>query len=129
MTVHAEHTRDTPPPGPRPDRTPAGIRRCLLPEDLPVFDQELRDACRVLADEGVTRLDVLQSVLSRWYTMARFSMDSGTERARRETERRILAGEYRGGSPWRDVAAKLGIPLDESEVPIAGFEDSGSDAR
>ncbi|QDP95224.1 hypothetical protein FOE78_04235 [Microlunatus elymi] len=90
-----------------PDKTPAGIRACLLPEDLDEFDAEFHQ----VMSEATASYDLngVNDFVQRWYPVAVSSLDPQSHRRMLETARKLNAGEHVPTEPWEETRRRLGI--------------------
>lgn len=86
--------------------SPEEIRAALLPEELPRFEEQYREALQVAAE--TFRLDKLEACLRSWRRIAWMtSSDPQAHRRMLDKARRILAGERFPSVSAEEMRARL----------------------
>jgi Family of unknown function (DUF6247) len=86
--------------------SPAEIRKVLLPEELPQFEEQYRQALRVAAE--TFSLDKLNATMERWRRIAWMThSDPEAHRRMLDKARRILAGEQLPSVSAEEMRARL----------------------
>lgn len=93
----------------RPEKTPAGIRAAIIPEEVEAFEADYRAALKE-AGETFDLTPVHKCMEGWWRTAVMAFNDHDGYRDMLETVRKLNAGEPVETIPWEQVAANLGLP-------------------